>query len=310
MTGPQWRTSLSAGDQQQVRELIDAATRADGVAPVGEQVLRELPYERTGHLLATDADAVVGYLNLAPGRDDAEAMGELVVHPRVRRRGVGSALLNLATERTGGRVRYWAHGTLAGAKAVAEAQGMTAVRELMQMGRTLRDVPDAVVADGVTIRTYAGPADDPELLRVNNAAFSWHPEQGGWGEAEISGRRAEAWFDPEGLFLAFDDATGALLGFHWTKVHAEHPGLGEVYVVGVDPAAQGRGLGRTLTLVGIGHLARRLGGHGDPSVMLYVEADNTAAVTTYERLGFVVSNVDTAYAPASTARIDGGDTHS
>lgn len=308
MTGPHWRTSLSAGDQHQVRELVDAATRADGVAPVGEQVLRELPHDRTGHLLATDGDGdVVGYLNLAPGRDGAEAMGELVVHPRARRRGVGSALLDAATEHTGGRVRYWAHGTLAAAKAVADAQGMTAVRELMQMRRTLREVPAAAVPEGVTVRTYAGPADDPELLRVNNAAFSWHPEQGGWGDAEISERRGEAWFDPEGLFLAFDDASGALLGFHWTKVHAEHPGLGEVYVVGVDPAAQGRGLGHTLTLVGIGHLARRLCGHDDPAVMLYVEVDNTAAVKTYERLGFAVSNLDTAYAPS---RIDGGDTHS
>ena len=301
MTGPHWRTSLSAGDQHQVRELVDAATRADGIAPVGEQVLRELPHDRTGHLLATDGDDVVGYLNLAPGRDGAEAMGELVVHPRARRRGVGSALLGAATEHTGGRVRYWAHGTLAAAKAVADAQGMTAVRELMQMRRALREVPDAVIPQGVTVRTYAGPADDSELLRVNNAAFSWHPEQGGWGDAEISERRGEAWFDPEGLFLAFDDASGALLGFHWTKVHAGHPGLGEVYIVGVDPAAQGRGLGHTLTLVGIGHLARRLGGHDDPAVMLYVEADNTAAVKTYERLGFAVSNVDTAYAPASTA---------
>jgi mycothiol synthase len=29
--------------------------------------------------------------------------------------------------------------------------------------------------------------------------------------------------------------------------------------------------------------------------MLYVESDNTAAVKTYERLGFAVSSVDTAY---------------
>ncbi len=68
-------------------------------------------------------------------------------------------------------------------------------------------------------------------------------------------------------------------------MHAEQPGVGEVYVVGVDPAAQGRGLGRTLTLVGIGHLARRLGSHDDPAVMLYVEADNTAAVNTYRAAG-------------------------
>jgi mycothiol synthase len=71
--------------------------------------------------------------------------------------------------------------------------------------------------------------------------------------------------------------------------------LGEVYVVGVDPAAQGRGLGGVLTLVGLHHLAERLSGAPDPTVMLYSEADNTAAVKTYERLGFTVSNVDVAY---------------
>src|SRR5436305_13919068 len=97
--------------------------------------------------------------------------------------------------------------------------------------------------------------------------------------------------------MAVDERTGQLLGFHWTKVHGRD--LGEVYVVGVDPAAQGRRLGATLTLVGLHHLAERLSGSPDPTVMLYVEADNTAAVKTYERLGFTVFSVDAAYAPAA-----------
>jgi mycothiol synthase len=33
--------------------------------------------------------------------------------------------------------------------------------------------------------------------------------------------------------------------------------------------------------------------------MLYVEADNSAAVKTYQRLGFDVFSVDTAYAASS-----------
>nr|WP_221217738.1 MULTISPECIES: mycothiol synthase [unclassified Mycolicibacterium] len=297
-------------EQEQVRALIETATRSDGVAPVGEQVLRELPHARTRHLIAADGDAVVGYLNLTPGRDDADGMGELVVEPRARRRGIGTALLRAAAEDAGGAVRFWAHGTLPAARAVADALGLTVVRELMQMRRSLHDVPDLVEPEGITLRTYQGPADDAELLRVNNAAFSWHPEQGGWEQSQLDERRGESWFDPEGLFLAVDDQTGALLGFHWTKVHADEPGLGEVYVVGVDPAAQGRGLGRALTLVGLHHLARRLASHDDREVMLYVEADNTAAVKTYERLGFAVSSVDTAYRPPSSANIDAGGSHS
>ena len=72
--------------------------------------------------------------------------------------------------------------------------------------------------------------------------------------------------------------------------------LGEVYIVGVDPAAQGRGLGATLTLVGLHHLAERLAEGEQSTVMLYVEADNSAAVKTYQRLGFDVFGVDAAYA--------------
>jgi len=133
-------------------------------------------------------------------------------------------------------------------------------------------------------------------LLVNNAAFAWHPEQGGWTPDDVAERRSEPWFDADGLFLAFDGQTHKLVGFHWTKVHVDHPGLGEVYVLGVDPGEQGRGLGKALTLVGLHHLAARLSGCPGPTVMLYTEADNSAAVHTYQRLGFGVSGVDTAYA--------------
>ena len=164
------------------------------------------------------------------------------------------------------------------------------------MRRGLDDIAVPETLDGVLIRTYAGPTDDSELLRVNNAAFATHPEQGGWTDADLAERRAEPWFDPKGLFLAFSEQTGALLGFHWTKVHPDKPGLGEVYVVGIDPAAQGGGLGGLLTAVGIAYLARRLDDAAEPTVMLYVESDNTAAVRTYRRLGFSQYSVDTAYA--------------
>lgn len=286
-----WRTALSDADQQRVKAIVDAARAVDGTAPVGDQILRELPRDRTGHLVAEVDDDVVGYLNLAPATTDAPPMAEVVVHPDARRQGIGSELIRTAFAEGGSGTRVWAHGNLEPARATAAALDLVAARELLQMRRPLRDLPEVKVSDGVLLRTYAGPADDAELLRVNNAAFSWHPEQGGWTEADIAERRGEPWFDPEGLFLAFETTTGALLGFHWTKVHG--PTLGEVYVVGVDPSAQGRGLGATLTLVGLHHLADRLGAGAD--VTLYVEADNSAAVKTYERLDFAVFTADVAY---------------
>ncbi|MGX9788144.1 mycothiol synthase [Mycobacterium sp. MMS18-G62] len=293
MTDFGWRTGLSHDEQRQIRSLITAATTLDGVAPVGDQVLRELPYDRTKHLLAVDDDfssGVVGYLNLTA----SPPMAELVVHPDARRRGIGSAMARTGLAEGGHDARIWAHGNLEPARATAAALGLVAVRELWQMRRPLTDLPAITVPDGVRIDTYSGPADDAELLRVNNAAFAWHPEQGGWTEDAIAERRGEPWFDPAGLFMAVDEATGKLLGFHWTKVHSGD--LGEVYVVGIDPASQGRGIGAALTLIGLHHLAERLSESEQPAVMLYVEADNSAAVNTYQRLGFDVFSVDAAYA--------------
>ena len=305
MTSPDWRSALPAEQQQEVRELITAATEFDGAAPVGEQVLRELAHDRTDHLVVTSAgEAVIGYLNLTPSGDQEAGMAELVVHPQARRQGIGSALVRATLAKTAGRNRFWAHGTLEPARATASALGLVPVRELVQMRRSLRDVSDAAdPGPGVQIRTYAGTDDDAELLRVNNAAFVEHPEQGGWTETDLAERRSEPWFDPAGLFLAFDEQAGRLLGFHWTKVHLDQPALGEVYVVCVDPSAQGRRLGQTLTAVGVDFLARRLATSdaADPTVMLYVESDNVPAVRTYQRLGFTTYSVDTAYAQASAA---------
>ena len=302
MTPPEWRATLAADEQQQVRDLVIAASEFDEVAPVGEQVLRELAHRRTGHLLVTgrhpggDGQTIIGYLNLSAPHEDSSGMAELVVHPQARRRGIGAGLIRAALSKTAGRNHFWAHGTLESARETASALGLVPVRELIQMRRSLHGVAEPTVPDGVRIRTYAGGADDAELLRVNNAAFAKHPEQGGWTATDLAERRGERWFDPEGLFLAFDEQTDTLLGFHWTKVHPEEPGLGEVYIVGVDPSAQGSGLGGVLTSVGVAFLARRLAAAVQPTVMLYVESDNVAALRTYRRLGFTQHSVDTAYA--------------
>jgi mycothiol synthase len=137
-------------------------------------------------------------------------------------------------------------------------------------------------------------ADEREILRVNNAAFAWHPEQGGWDIEQVRVREAEPWFDAAGFLLAVD-AHDRLLGFHWTKVHADAGDgsgpIGEVYVLGVDPAAQGVRLGAGLTLAGLRHLRDK----GLTRVMLYVEADNAPAVRLYQGLGFTLWRSDVLY---------------
>ena len=196
----------------------------------------------------------------------------------------------------GTRLRLWAHGEHPGAVALAERLGFARVRVLWQMRRSLL-APLAAprLPPDVRLRPFVVGADEAEFLRVNNAAFDWHPEQGGWDVVQVKLREAEPWFDPAGFLLAVDPQD-RLLGFHWTKIHGtggahQHEPIGEVYVLGVDPAARGLGLGAALTLAGLHYLRDR----GLRQVMLYVEADNAAAVRVYQDLGFTHWDTDVSY---------------
>lgn len=293
MTELQWRAGLDDDGVAVVRALASAAAAADGSAPLSDEVLLQLRSPGAAHLLALDGDDLVGFAHLDPAGG-----GELVVHPRHRRAGLGRRLLHSLVERAGdGELRVWAHGEHPGAVALAAEAGLVRVRELWQMHRDMPDAPDAVALPaGVALRPFVVGSDEEAFLRVNNAAFDWHPEQGGWGLEQIAEREAEPWFDPEGFLLAVDPSD-RLLGYHWTKVHTEPERIGEVYVLGVDPSAQGTGLGAALTIAGLRHLHAR----GLRQVLLYVESDNGAAVRVYRKLGFTLRHSDVLFARSAAA---------
>jgi len=230
------------------------------------------------------------------------ATGELAVHPEYRRRGIGGELVRALMERSGAdgatcgrRLQVWAHGAHPAAARLAQRYGFTVTRTLWRMRRSLLEPPldEPSWPDGVRVRPFRVGRDEAAFVEVNNKAFAWHPEQGGWDVEQVRAREALPWFDAAGFLLAVqtgtDAATDRILGFHWTKVHSAE--LGEVYVLGVDPAEHGRGLGAPLTLAGLQHLRAR----GMSTVMLYTEADNAPAVHTYERLGFTHWDTDVAY---------------
>jgi mycothiol synthase len=165
----------------------------------------------------------------------------------------------------------------------------------MRLTTAAAELPDAALPDNVTLRAFAPGQDEEAWLAANKAAFAHHPEQGNMTRQDLEARMAEDWFDPAGFLLAVDPSD-RILGFHWTKVHPRHgthPAIGEVYVVGVAPEAQGMGLGKALTLAGIKYLH----GKGLHAVMLYTDADNAPAVSLYRRLGFTRWDADVMYGP-------------
>lgn len=199
----------------------------------------------------------------------------------------GEGPLRAAVVAAGPGAVWWVHGTTPRHEEAASHAGLVSSRRLLQMRCPL---PLEVTTDLVT-RPFRPGEDDEAWLRVNNRAFSWHPEQGGWDAAVLAGRMAEPWFDPEGFLL--HEADGRLAGFCWTKVHPGATPLGEIYVIAVDPDFTGRGLGRDLAVAGLAHLSAE----GLTVGMLYVESDNTAAVTLYRSLGFHTHQTSTAFTP-------------
>ncbi|MDQ1009902.1 mycothiol synthase [Streptomyces sp. V4I23] len=284
---------LTAEQAEAVSELLAEAARSDGMQAVSEQgrlQLRGGRREGVQHFLVSVEGQLVGYAQLED-TDPVEApAAELVVHPGHRGRGHGRALGTTLLDASGKRLRMWAHGGKSAARHMAQVLGLTLFRELRQLRRPLspQSIPEPTYPPGVTVRTFVPGQDDAEWLAVNAAAFAHHPEQGSLTQRDLDDRKAEPWFDPKGFFLA--EREGRIVGFHWTKVHAEEQ-LGEVYVVGISPDAQGGGLGRALTATGLRHLAAQ----GLPTAMLYVDADNLAALRVYEQLGFVTHEVDLMY---------------
>ncbi|GAB2779379.1 mycothiol synthase [Nocardioides salsibiostraticola] len=247
---------------------------ADGQDPLDEAASLHLKHRGLDGLTAYVDDAAPGFALVRGDQLD------LTVAPDHRNQGVGGRLLGQALE-TGSIGTAWSHGDHPAAVRLADRHGFTAARALWVMRRDAAPLPASEVPADLEIRSFV-PSDLDALLQVNAEAFAAHPEQGQMNRADFAQRAGEDWFDPAGLLVAIDTtpgpSSGELLGFHWTKRHSAT--VGEVYVVGVSPQAQGRGLGRTLTLAGLHHL-------GETSdVLLYVESDNAPAIRVYSQLGF------------------------
>jgi len=274
------REHLTNDEVTAVLAMTEEAAEADGVRPLGESALLRLR-DGGAAVLAHDEDGALAGVGVLDGDT-----GELAVRPALRRRGHGRALgAELLSQ--AGSLNVWAHGELPGAVALGESLGFERFRALWKMRRPLADpLPEITMPAGVRLRAFEPGRDEDAWVRTNALAFADHPEQGRWTRADLERREHEPWFSAEGFFLAERD--GQLLGFHWTKVE---DAMGEVYVVGVDPSAQGLGLGKLLTLAGLHHL-RDL---GLETVMLYVDESNTAAVALYERLGFTRWSTDAMY---------------
>jgi len=266
---------LDDGLRSQIVALVEAVQARDGAPPLSEHALLQLAATRPGlmHLVAGELD---GYAQLD---DDVAEIADL---------SDATAALLAELERLVPRPVVWSHGKRSPVAVAATARGYTEQRVLWQLRRSLSDPPEVPLPEGVRLRAFVPGQDEEAWLAVNAVAFAEHAEQRRWTRVDVEMRENEAWFDPSGFLLAFRDDT--LVGFHWTKVHPT--GIGEVYVLGVAPEAQGLHLGPALLSAGLAYLA----GRGVAVVMLYVDESNSAAMRMYRRYGFARYDMDAQYA--------------
>lgn len=292
--------------------LVDRLGGDDGW-PIGERKRAQLRRRDDAPwtaLIATDGDEqTVGYAHVLwerPERAGLTASVELAV---VGDGPIADRLLAAARaaigDAGGGRWQLWAHHDVAAG--AATRAGLEPTRRLLLMHRSLEtadELAEPGLPEGLVLAPLREGRDEDAFIEVNNAAFAGHPEQGGWTRADLASRRAAPWYDPDDVLLAWKG--NEVMGFHWTKRHPDEERdipargpLGEVYVLGVHPRAQGLGLGRALLRAGLIHLRRR----GCTDVALYVDADDVA-VRLYQDEGFATLRVHRCYAghePSSEA---------
>ena len=211
---------------------------------------------------------------------------DLAVAPDARGHGEGRALAEAALTGAPADVTAWSHADHPAAAALARRFGFSATRALWVMTREAvrRRDPRRRGRDDPRLPGRPTPtrcsASTPRPSPTTPSRGRWTPPTwpSGWPSRGSTRRGCSSPTRVDGL-----------LGFHWTKQHSAE--LGEVYVVAVDPAAQGRGLGKAVTAAGLAHLAAR----GVRRIILYVESDNEPAIATYSRLGFEHTSTHVQY---------------
>jgi mycothiol synthase len=156
------------------------------------------------------------------------------------------------------------------------------MRHILKLSRSLAD-PIEHLPHPYTFITFDPKKHSKAWLDLNNRIFTAHPDQGNWAIADLSNRMNEPWFDPQGFFLCVMEEK--IVGFCWTKIHQDlvnKDPIGELYVIGVDAAHSGKGIGKALCTQGLLYLKAK----GITQAMLYVDDDNEAGKGLYKTLGF------------------------
>jgi mycothiol synthase len=303
-------------DYDAMAAVVTDACRADGIpwAPTGTHQREEIEGSEG---LVLDQDLVLTEVDgaaIAESGVERRMLGGIPVYdvwgnvqPAYRRRGLGRSLLHENLRRVAERIASGENGDLeprirgfavdseVGHRMLLESAGFTPARWFFLMvRRTLDDIPDMPLPDGLEIRPVQ-PEHHRAIFEAGTEAFLDHWMPRDHSEADFKALFSNSDLDTDLWVVAWDgdQVAGVAENWIWPEQNAKLDiARGWLEHISVRRPWRRRGLGRAITAESL----RRLRDAGMTDAGLGVDADNpTGALGLYEDLGFEVDLRSTAF---------------
>lgn len=298
---------------ERIEPLLEISKEFDKVSAFSEQTLLKVQNPQTGNKIPL---VVLAYNKKLPqpvgaliiDSNDVENKNcilEMVVHPKFRKQNIATTMINqvvankVLTKNQIGSLKAFSPNNHAGANRIAKNYSFVVTRRIwkMQLNKEFyinqfvqQPITQGTVNNlaGIKIRnfTVSSPkkiGDETSWLKLNATVFMNHLEQGKITLTDLQARMQQPWFTAAGFFVANHQNSKDLVGFVWTKVEmVSEQKVGEIYVVGVAPTMQKKGLAKKLTQIALKYLLEQ----NVTKIVLYVDETNVGAIFLYKKLGF------------------------
>jgi mycothiol synthase len=282
-------------------EELDPTGRCTSAQALSEALGRPNYVPGEDLFVAEVGGKVVGYIDVRTELGIGRAVLDCLVHPEHRRKGLAAELFHYASRRArelGARVVHvHVPEDNVAAKGLLSKLGFGFVRRFLELRRELSEAHLLDEEQGNLVSRYLQPGEEDKLTEIQNRSFA-----GTWGYnpntvEEIVYRLNMTGSSPEDVILICEGDKP--IGYCWTAIEpaentAVGTGKGRIYMLGVDPDYQGRGIGKRALLAGLAHLKSE----GTEVAELVVDSENPAACALYESGGFKISSTSAWYEKA------------
>ncbi len=232
---------------------------------------------------------IVGYLDITPELGIGRVILDCWVHPQHRRKGLGTQLFGYATHRAKELGTKVAHVNIIEgntvAKSVLPRLGFKFVRRFVHLRLDMARLGWRDANQAPLQYRHLQRGEEDKLAQIQNRSFA-----DTWGYnpntvEEIVHRTNLSHSSPGDVLLAYDG--DRVIGYCWTRITSEAASgkrEGQIFMLGVNPDYQGRGVGKTVLLAGLSYLENK----GFETAGLTVDSKNKIARALYRSVGFKV----------------------